>query len=381
MSCAVSMAGSPVFSPSRASLLCKTSSSETLILAGSSSPSANSPSLSPSCSFSSFSCSSPSSFRFRLQKQVSGIRVAKNEDQASSVAVLKRKRPPRIYIPPLSLLSPPAPLTALEENVEEVEVETDRFSVFCKKGRREVMEDRHSAVVDLLGEPKQAFFGVFDGHGGATAAEFAVKNMDKNVMDEVIKREDEEIEEAVKSGYLTTDMEFLKEEVPSGTCCVTALIRNGDLIVSNAGDCRAVISRGGVAEALTIDHRPSRKDERDRIEGLGGYVNICHGVWRIEGTLAVSRGIGDLNLKQWVTAEPETRILRIEPDCEFLILASDGLWDTVSNQEAIDMARPSCVGTSMPTALSACKKLANLSVTRGSADDITVMIILLGHFI
>lgn len=59
-------------------------------------------------------------------------------------------------------------------------------------------------------------------------------------------------------------------------------------------------------------------------------MDRCRGVWRIQGSLAVSRGIGDRNLKQWVTAEPETKSLKIKPECEFLILASDGLWDKVN---------------------------------------------------
>lgn len=64
----------------------------------------------------------------------------------------------------------------------------------------------------------------------------------------------------------------------------------------------------------------------------GGYVDCYHGVWRIQGSLAVSRGIGDRHLKQWVTAEPETKVIAIQPDHEFLILASDGLWDKVVYQ-------------------------------------------------
>ena len=56
---------------------------------------------------------------------------------------------------------------------------------------------------------------------------------------------------------------------------------------------------------------------------------MCHGVWRIQGSLAVSRGIGDRHLKQWVIAEPETKVLRIESEHDLLILASDGLWDKV----------------------------------------------------
>lgn len=61
----------------------------------------------------------------------------------------------------------------------------------------------------------------------------------------------------------------------------------------------------------------------------GGYVDCSKGVWRLQGSLAVSRGIGDSHLKQWVIAEPETTVIKIEPECEFLILASDGLWEKV----------------------------------------------------
>lgn len=115
----------------------------------------------------------------------------------------------------------------------------------------------------------QALFGIFDGHGGVKAAEFAAENLDKNILEEVLRRDDEDqIEDAVKRGYLNTDSEFLKEDVYGGSCCVTALIQKGILVVSNAGDCRAVMSRGGLAEALTSDHRPSREDEKNRIETM-----------------------------------------------------------------------------------------------------------------
>ena len=94
----------------------------------------------------------------------------------------------------------------------------------------------------------------------------------------------------------------------------------------------------------------------------------------------MSRGIGDKQLKQWVIAEPETRILKIKTDDEFLILASDGLWEKVTNQEAVDIARPLCTGTNNPQPLIACKKLVDLSATRGSLDDVSVMVIQLPHY-
>ncbi|KEH34324.1 putative protein-serine/threonine phosphatase [Medicago truncatula] len=294
----------------------------------------------------------------------------------------KRKRPDKLDIPVANLtieLQPAAPSPTTAKDV--VEVEGDGFSVYCKKGGRKHMEDRYSASVDLHGESKQAFFGIFDGHGGTKASEFAAQNLEKNVLEEVIRRDESDIEEAVKHGYLKTDSDFLKEDLNGGSCCVTALIRNGNLVMSNAGDCRAVISHGGAAEALTSDHKPSRKDEKERIETQGGYVDMCRGVWRIQGSLAVSRSIGDRHMKQYVIAEPETKVLRIEPHHDLLILASDGLWEKVSNQEAVDIAHPYCAGSNRQGSFPACKKLVDLSVSRGSIDDISVMIIKLQNYV
>lgn len=96
-------------------------------------------------------------------------------------------------------------------------------------------------------------------------------------MKEMAKRGDE-MEEAVKEGYLATDSKFLKKDIRGGTCCVTALVHEGDLVVSNTGDCRTVVSWGGVAEALNpkplqliIDLRWMK---RERIESLVS-ITIC----------------------------------------------------------------------------------------------------------
>ncbi|KAI3718110.1 hypothetical protein L6452_18962 [Arctium lappa] len=144
---------------------------------------------------------------------------------------------------------------------------------------------------------------------------------------------------------------------------------------------------------LSRTQSPSTKEDMKRIKGVpcvfnqlechwfvphpgtnGGYVDSRNSVWRIQGSLAVSRAIGDKHLTKWVIVEPETRILNIRPDCEFLILASDGIWDMVSNQEAIDIVLPFCIVTEKPDLFSACKKLIGLSTTRGSYDNMSVML-------
>jgi protein phosphatase 1L len=110
-------------------------------------------------------------------------------------------------------------------------------------------------------------------------------------------------------------------------------------------------------------------------------VHYCHGTWRLQGSLAVSRGIGDSHFKQWVIPEPETQTLKIGSKSEFVILASDGLWDKVTNQEAVDIVRPLLIENKAKTIIPACRKLVELSISRGSSDDISVMIVQLQHFI
>ncbi|XP_065881242.1 probable protein phosphatase 2C 25 [Euphorbia lathyris] len=384
MSCSVAVCNSPVFSPS-SSLFCNKSSvilppspAETFALTLTHLKSSHS--HSPSSSTSPSSPVSP--LRRRLQKPPSPLPsspLASTSDFSSAGTVSKRKRPARLHIPDVTV-GFSGQFTPAYENLE-MEREGSGYSVYCKKGRREFMEDRFSSTVDVQGDSYLAMFGIFDGHGGSKAAEYAAENLDKNIADEVVRRNDNEIEDAVRQGYLITDAEFLKEDVRGGSCCVTALIRKGNLVVSNIGDCRAVMSIGGVAQALTSDHRLSREDEKERIENSGGYVDLVHGILRVQGSLAVSRAFGDGHLKQWVIAEPETKILRIKPEHEFLILASDGLWDKVGNQEAVDIARPLCIGVDKQDSLVACKKLVDLSVSRGTTDDISVMLIQINHYI
>jgi protein phosphatase 1L len=122
----------------------------------------------------------------------------------------------------------------------EVNVEGFRYVISCKNGWREFLEDTHKAIVNVLGDFKRAFFGVFDGHGGQNDATFVVENIGKNIMDAMVHMKDEIddiLEKVVKVGYLTTYAEFLKQEVGRGTACVTALLIDGNLVASNAGDC------------------------------------------------------------------------------------------------------------------------------------------------
>ncbi|KAL6657293.1 hypothetical protein ACP70R_005073 [Stipagrostis hirtigluma subsp. patula] len=285
----------------------------------------------------------------------------------SSPLSIKRRRPPPLLVPVATLDDHEVHAPSTDDAV--IEEEGEGFAAYCRKGngrRRLHMEDRHVAAVALAGDPHTAMFGVFDGHGGKAAAEFAAENMPR-IMSQELRRADQgraTVEEAVTKSYLRTDDEFCR----------------GRLVVSNAGDCRAVLSRAGRAQALTTDHRASRPDERRRIESQGGLVIDCRGTWRVQGSLAVTRGVGDAHLKPWVVPEPDTTALQLDADCEFLILASDGLWDKVDDQEAVDVARRLCCTDDGGAIGRCCRRLVELAASRGSTDDISVLVVQLHRF-
>ncbi|KAM3393750.1 hypothetical protein ACQJBY_014468 [Aegilops geniculata] len=132
-----------------------------------------------------------------------------------------------------------------------------------------------------------------------------------------------------------------------GSTAVVALLVRDRLIVANCGDSRAVLSRGGVAVPLSEDHKPDRPDEMARIKAAGGKVMYMNGA-RVRGILAMSRALGHRVLKPEVICEPEISITERSEDDDCLILASDGLWDVISNKVACDVARQ-CLEDGSPT--------------------------------
>ncbi|GFY81335.1 phosphatase 2C5 [Actinidia rufa] len=195
-----------------------------------------------------------------------------------------------------------------------------------------------------------------------------LEHLGKNIVKalEFVGGEEDKLKAAIHEGYLSTDKDFLSQGQISGACAASVLFRDGHLHVANVGDCRVVLSRKGVADVLTSDHRLSREDER--------YVHCRNGVWRVNGSLAISRAIGDPHMKEWIICEPEIRKLPLTSDCEFLIMASDGLWDKVNDQEAVDLV------LSEKNSLVSCKKLVDMSCKRGNIDDITVIVINVQRF-
>ncbi|XP_062182966.1 probable protein phosphatase 2C 74 [Phragmites australis] len=321
---------------------------------------------------------------------------AENDVMKKKAAWAARRRPSRLLIPAADDAGEVAAswgAAAGPEKQAEMEVEGEGFWLASRAGPRHAMEDGYAVITDQNGGDSQlAFYGVYDGHGGRAAVDFVSEGLGRNVVSAVLAAagaettrveeeaspEDDAVSAAIRGAYLKTDTELLTQQqgASGGACAATALVKGGDLYVAHLGDCRAVLSRGGAAAALTADHTCAREDERARIEREGGYVSrSSSGVWRVHGSLAVSRAFGDGELKRWVVAEPGITRLPLRAGCEFLVIASDGLWDKVSNQEAVD-----AVARSRSRAAS-CRELVDMARRRGSRDDVTVMVVDLERFV
>lgn len=182
-------------------------------------------------------------------------------------------------------------------------------------------------------------------------------------------------------------------KIQAGCTSVVALKRGAELYVANAGDSRGVLSRRGQALALSDDHKPAQEGERRRIIAAGGFLSEIGGVCRVNGNLNLSRAIGDLKYKtnrelpaseQIITAEPDVCKVVLQPEDRFLLLACDGIWDVMTNQQAVDFINQRLdQGLSIPqvcsSLLDACLAADPKEAKGVGCDNMTVVLVLLNQ--
>ncbi|KAJ9145627.1 hypothetical protein P3X46_027990 [Hevea brasiliensis] len=235
------------------------------------------------------------------------------------------------------------------------------------------MEDYHVAEYRKIKNHELGLFAIFDGHLGDRVPSYLKDKLFLNILEESNFWIDPKI--AIKNAYRNTDKFILENSMqlgPGGSTAVTAIVIDGkDLWVANIGDSRAVVCERGCANQLTVDHEPYT--ERKRIEKQGGFVTTLPGdVPRVNGQLAVARAFGDQSLKAHLSSEPDVRHVPIDSTIEFVILASDGLWKVMQNQEAVDLVKP------IKDPQAAAKRLTTEALARKSKDDISCIVIRFG---
>ena len=306
----------------------------------------------------------------------------------------------------------------------------DSYAFSGMQGWRVSMEDAHMVCTSIPVEGSNkplskghAIFGVFDGHGGDFTSAFAAENFIRIFSQSMsmkkyaaLSSKDQNdvpgielLRPALRETFGTLDAEIRvkqnkrndtllastggkrdSEVIPipkvrferSGSTCVVVLITPSHIICANAGDSRAILKREGKVLPLSFDHKPNNVPELERINNAGGFVKSK----RVDGDLAVSRGLGDFSYKshesktveqQKVIPDPEFVIYpRDQSRDEFIVLACDGIWDVASNEQCADFVQEMMNEGESDLGL-ICEEGLDICLSKNSRDNMTMSLITL----
>uniref|UniRef100_A0A0E0LGC7 protein-serine/threonine phosphatase n=1 Tax=Oryza punctata TaxID=4537 RepID=A0A0E0LGC7_ORYPU len=247
-----------------------------------------------------------------------------------------------------------------------------------------VMEDQ----AQVMASPGATLVGIYDGHGGPDASRFLRSRLFPLVHEFAAERRGGVDADVIRNAFLAADEEYLQllrwslpnmsRAAASGSCCLLGAISGDTLYVANAGDSRAVLGRRkaagpAVAERLSTEHNVASEEVRRELAALhpddGEVVVHARGAWRVKGIIQVARAIGDVYLKTpefrrdpavqrlcsspaggaavklarpVVTAEPSIHARKLKPGVDlFVVFASDGLWEHLSDEAAVQLVSKS----------------------------------------
>lgn len=253
------------------------------------------------------------------------------------------------------------------------------------QGKRPTNEDEHIVFLNSQNFNQDYnpidILGVFDGHGGPLVSKFAkdtipqyfIKKNSKLFLDS--KYTAKYINKIFKQFNTNLEKTHPRAANYSGsTCCMVILTNDtkGSIMwVINAGDSRAILgNKSGIAVPLSKDHKPNTPEERARIESIdGGKKKIYYdgSDWRVVD-LSLSRALGDLEANPYVTPMPQVYRYRLNPQDKYIVVACDGVWDVMDNQEVIDLFKTASKKTNL------AKLLGETALKKGSTDNVTAVV-------
>jgi protein phosphatase 1L len=257
------------------------------------------------------------------------------------------------------------------------------LGVSSQQGKRPYQEDEYGirAYVGGNNGPETHLFGLFDGHaGGKCSKQIAMTLPD-------ILGEDAQfptnLPQAIRRSFNNANEAFLKVaermKLHDGSTGLVALLRDKKILIANVGDCRALVLSAGRPIQMSNDQKPTSIEEQKRINSLGGTVEYCMGVARVNGILAVSRAFGNRTLRQVIRPDPEMTQRELTKDDDFLIMASDGLWDVLRNKDVCDTCYALNNNNHGPQQIA--EELVNTAIARGSMDNVTCIVVRLNGYV
>ena len=230
---------------------------------------------------------------------------------------------------------------------------------------RQSMEDIGILIPDLTTDYKVSLFGIFDGHGGTDVVKFV-----KNRLPQLIKiylNDLFPVEIAFKNAFKKVDEElkyFDSEYI--GTTATLILIKDNKIYCANVGDTKAYIIYDKTYKQISNDHKCTNEDERKRITEIGGKI-IKN---RVMGQLILTRTLGDLYVKQFgVINTPDINVYDINETINYIIIASDGVWDVVDLDTITNM------GKAGKNVGEFCKDIVKLAINKGTKDNVSCIVV------
>ncbi|OAY50912.1 probable protein phosphatase 2C 12 isoform X4 [Manihot esculenta] len=227
-------------------------------------------------------------------------------------------------------------------------------------------------------------FGLFDGHNGSAAAIYTKENLLNNVTNAIppdLNRDEwvAALPRALVAGFVKTDKEFESKAQTSGTTVTFVIIEGWVVTVASVGDSRCILeSAEGDIYYLSADHRlECNEEERERITASGGEVGRLNTGSGAEigplrcwpGGLCLSRSIGDVDVGEFIVPVPYVKQVKLSSGGGRLIISSDGVWDTISAEVALDCCR------GMPAEAAAAQIVREAVRMKGLRDDTTCIVI------
>lgn len=295
--------------------------------------------------------------------------------------------------PPSVALKTPSPEASQQQSPAQQpfwQAGTWSFGTHCEQNKRNHMEDRFAAT-DLTGDAafgvahRAGFFAVYDGHSGAEAAEYLQSHLQAYVLaagpDALAANPLQVLSDAVQKAEaeILASYEAGSGSDTAGSTLCALLLVDDKLHVAHVGDSRAVLGRGAEPIQLTRDHKPGCPKEAARIEQDDPGADVSADGY-MYGELAVARAIGSAAWKRdpskrALIPTPDLVSIQLQPDDDFVLLATDGLWDKVDNIQAVAATRRAL--SRSRDAETAAKALVERAQRLDSTDNITVVTLLL----
>lgn len=234
------------------------------------------------------------------------------------------------------------------------------------QGRRPEMEDAHVIERALGGNPGQEFYAIYDGHGGRAVADKAAQQLHQIFI--AALKQGLPPSDALRIAYQQTDRSMQDAEIPGGATALTAFIEGDSILIASLGDARAVLIHGNnQAERLSRDRKANDPAEQQAIQARGGTIAQGRVVGE-HGLLAVSAALGDFDYRG-IQKSPDIRQVTRQPDDKVLVLACDGIWDKIQDDEVAGI-----IGNETDPQ-KASDLLVQEAYNRGSGDNLSAIVL------